>query len=193
MAEPAPDTRMTVRDFLTFEGEGDGWGKGDGWGDTRYELIDGHPKAMAPPARPRGALVARLAGWLEARLPRACSAVAEAGIILPDRDDVFYVADLAVTCAPPADTPWVDDPELIAEVTSPSSAGTDPGKVLEYLEIPSVREVLLIDSTVRRVRRWTRAGDGRVVIDDYIAEASIPLACVDEPLPLADLYLKTGL
>ena len=49
---------MTLDEFLRWE---------DG-SDTRYELIDGFPVAMAPPARAHGLLCARLAVAIDAAL-----------------------------------------------------------------------------------------------------------------------------
>ena len=74
MAEPAI-RRMTLGEFLHWE---------DGT-DTRYELIDGFPMAMAPPARAHGMLCARLAGAIDAALRsrRPCSAQTAAGSPVP--------------------------------------------------------------------------------------------------------------
>ena len=57
MAEPAIK-RMTLDEFLIWE---------DGT-DTRYELINGFPVAMASPARAQGMLCARLAAGLYSAL-----------------------------------------------------------------------------------------------------------------------------
>src|ERR671932_261196 len=103
--------RMTLDEFLHWE---------DGT-DTRYELIDGFPVAMAPPARAHGILCARLAGAIDAALRsrRPCTVQTEAGIARPDRNDSCYVADLAVTCRPyRRGEQLVQDPILIIEVLS---------------------------------------------------------------------------
>ena len=50
MAEPAAK-RMSLAEFLEWD---------DGT-DTRYELIDGRPRAMAPPIEAHGTIVANLA------------------------------------------------------------------------------------------------------------------------------------
>ncbi|HEV2099584.1 MAG TPA: Uma2 family endonuclease [Stellaceae bacterium] len=92
MAEPAI-SRMTLAEFLRWE---------DGT-DTRWQLIDGVPVAMAPPAVAYGMLSMRLGARIEAalRTRRPCIGQTEAGIALSDRDDTFYVADIAVTRTPP--------------------------------------------------------------------------------------------
>ena len=112
MAEPAI-RRMTVDEFLRWE---------DGTG-TRYELIDGFVLAMAPPTPRHGAVVLRLGGAINAALRGRppCAAYGEAGIVRPDRDDTFYVADIAVTCDPlQPDDQLIRNPILIVEILSPA-------------------------------------------------------------------------
>lgn len=140
MAEPAPK-RMTVAEFLRW----------DAPGDARYELIGGCPVAMAPGKRSHGAIVANMAmlvgNALRARRP-GCTVHTEAGIVLPNRNDTWYVADLAVTCRrhSPGET-HIPDPVLIVEVLSASTWRHDSiGKLPHYRLFPSVQEIVLIDS-----------------------------------------------
>jgi Uma2 family endonuclease len=135
MAEPAT-RRMTLDEFLSWD---------DGT-DTRYELWGGIVVAMAPPMARHGRLALALGGELRAALrPRPpCGAFSKAGIALPDRNDTFYVADIAVTCeALRAEDRLISNPVLIVEVLSPSTAATDRQiKIPDYRRIPSVQEVL---------------------------------------------------
>ncbi len=154
MAEPAIK-RMTVDEFLDWD---------DGT-DTRYELVGGFPLAMAPPSPGHGRLAARLGGLIDRallqRLP--CAVQSEAGITRPDRADVFYIADLAVTCEllGPEDR-VIREPVLIVEILSCSTATFDRHtKVADYRRLPSVQEILLIDSESvfaeilrREAERW---------------------------------------
>jgi Uma2 family endonuclease len=149
MAEPARKL-VTVDEFLAFEGEG----------DRRYELVGGEIVMMAPPLRAHGRLVARLAERLGAVLRRPCAAEVEAGILLPWSGHDFYVADLAVSCAPlTGDERWCPEPVLIAEVLSPSTAALDRGvKLVAYRRLPSVRHVLLLASDRCAVEHYARTG-----------------------------------
>jgi Putative restriction endonuclease len=107
--------RMTVDEFVRWE---------DGT-DTRYELIEGAPVAMAPPMPGHGvlALGAELRSALHSR--RSCVVQAEAGIARPERDDTCYIADLAVTCDPPrpGDRLILDDAAIMRAWAKVAKAG----------------------------------------------------------------------
>ena len=181
MAEPAVK-HMTVDEFLDWE---------DGT-DTRYELIGGSIVAMAPAAPAHGRLAVRLGGAIDAALRsrRPCGAYSGAGVVRPDRNDTCYVADLAVTCDPPqADDRLIQNPILIVEILSPSTAAFDrQAKVADYRRIPSVQEILLIDSQSvfaevlrREGARWiTELVQGPSAL---LSLASVPLA-----IEMAELY-----
>ena len=89
MAEPA-EKRWTVDEFLAWD---------DG-SDRRHELVDGQIVAMAPPSEAHAAIVSNLGATIHSQLRPPCRVLTEFGIRLADRDDRFYQADLAVTCAP---------------------------------------------------------------------------------------------
>src|SRR5271169_3503272 len=108
MSEPAAG-RMTVDEFLAWE---------DG-SETRYELIDGFPLAMAPPAEAHRILAMRLGSRIDAALVarRPCNAQAEAGVLRPDRADGYFVADVGVTCRPNIRRRQIiEEPILLAEI-----------------------------------------------------------------------------
>ena len=150
MAEPARKL-WTLAEFLAFD---------DGT-DTRYELIAGDIVARAPPSGIHGALVAGLAVAIGAKLERPSRVATEAGIVLADRIDTYYQADLAVTCAGLTRDPSVPEPIVIVEVLSPSTAATDYlRKLPDYRSIASVQDILLVASTEPRIEHWRRQADG---------------------------------
>jgi Uma2 family endonuclease len=178
MVEPAAQ-RMSLAEFLEWD---------DGT-DTRYELIDGRPRAMAPPIEAHGTIVANLARHIGNRLKQPCRVVVEAGLAPADRADTWYQADLVVTCAPPErGARAIAEPRLIVEVLSPSTAAHDRGvKLADYRRIAAVEQILLIASEDRHVEVWRRAEDGWKV-QDLIGDAALSLAIDGRPLPLADIY-----
>ncbi len=178
MATAAPE-RMTLAEFLEWD---------DGT-DTRYELVAGRPVAVPPPAEAYGTIVGDLTFRIGSRLTPLHRAVLQAGIALPGRDDAYYEADLAVTCAPPErGRRHVAEPVLIVEVLSPSTAQHDRGtKLPDYCELPSVREILLVLSTERRVELWRRDGP-RWTVERLIGEAVERLEAIDAAIALAAVY-----
>jgi Uma2 family endonuclease len=181
MAEPARKP-MTVDEFLRWE---------DG-SDTRYELVDGEIVAMAPATDRHGTIAANLTTLLGTSLQRPCRVVVEAGVQRLDRNDRFYHADIAVTCAPPSGTIPVPEPRVIVEVLSPSTEAHDRGhKVPNYREIPSVAEILLVSSRERNVEHWRRSGTAWVV--SKIEAGPMELASVGVTLDIDGIYDATGL
>ena len=181
MAEPALKG-MTVDDFLNWE---------DGT-DTRYELVGGFVVAMAPPMPRHGrmaiALGSEIRTALRARPP--CAVYSEAGIVRPDRDDTFYVADLAVTCEKlGADDRLIRDPILIVEILSPSTAAFDrQTKVADYRQISSVQEILLIDSESVFAEIIRREGDRWISEIVQGTAATLSLGSVPLSIAMAELY-----
>src|SRR5262249_35175054 len=121
---------MTLSEFLRWE---------DGT-DTRYELLAGVPVAMARPAVAHGVLALRLGARIDTTLRSRpqCLGQSEAGIVRPDRDDTYYIADIAVTCSlTRRGDQLISDPVLIVEILSPGTAMFDrQTKVADYRRIP---------------------------------------------------------
>jgi Uma2 family endonuclease len=174
--------KMTVAEFLRWE---------DGT-DMRYELLGGDVVAMAPPAPAQGFLAARLCARIEAGLRSRppCMVQIEAGIARPDWDDTCYVADLAVTCTPPQrGQQLLSDPVLIVEILSPGTALYDrQTKVADYRRVPSVKEILLIDSASVFAEVLRRAGEQWIteLVQGY--EATLSLASIGLTATMSDLY-----
>jgi Uma2 family endonuclease len=175
---------MTLAEFLRWD---------DGT-DVRYELVDGRIVAMAPPNDAHGTIVMNIGAEIRSRLRPPCRVAAEAGILRPNRDDSYYVADLGVTCGPAADTrQHLPEPVLIVEVLSPSTEDHDRGrKVPDYREILSLQEILVVASRERRVELWRREGD-HWRVEDLIGEATVRLASCDASIPLAAIYANVDL
>ena len=150
MSETA-ERLLTVDEFLAFEGEG----------DTRYQLVRGAVTAMAPAQLAHGRMVARLARLLGNQLRPPCEPITAAGLEPAHRDDTYWQADVAVSCTPTAPGQvYLGDPVLVVEVLSPSTESVDRTlKLRDYFRMPSVADVLLVDTRIVKIEHWRRAGD----------------------------------
>lgn len=180
MAEPARKL-ISVQEFLDFQGEP----------SRRYQLFGGEIVMMVPPSATHGVLAARVARGLGNSLAAPCEVLSEAGILLPWTSHSFYVADLAVTCAPFGRKRWCPEPILIVEVPSPSTQADDRGvKLRAYRRLPSVRHILLLASDQPAAEHYARSGE-RWLLTDLGPGDTLRLDGLDLELRIDELY--TGL
>lgn len=182
MAEPARRA-MTADEFMAWD---------DGT-DIRHELVDGAIVAMAPPTHVHGVIVGNAYAAIRAGLDgRAnCEGVVEAGIRVDPAN--HYKADVAANCAEPTQSPFVEEPFLIVEVLSESTWREDIGaKLRRYIELPSVREIWLIDSRERWVQVWQRGEDAWIVTLPLRESASFESKSIDARIELDALYRNSG-
>lgn len=174
--------RMSLEEFLVWD---------DGT-DTRYELIAGFPVAMAPGMEGHWTLSVRLTTRIDAALStrRPCRAGTEAGILDPDRNDTYFVADIGVTCVPvDRRRQYMLDPILLVEILSPSTERNDRKvKVAAYQRIPSVQEILLVDSDSRYAEIHRRQGEQWIIQIINRSGGAIPLASIGIEIPMSELY-----
>src|SRR5919202_5331926 len=105
-----PPSRMTIPEFLE-------WAEAAG---GRWQLRDGEPEMMNPPADAHGSIqseLGRLIGnHLHAQGAR-CRVVTAPGVIPRVRSDMnMLVPDLGVTCAPPSRDRAMPDPAVLIEI-----------------------------------------------------------------------------
>lgn len=171
--------RMTVDEFLDWD---------DGT-ETRYELVDGQPVAMASATPEHNELVVRIGNMLGQQFDEPRRALAGQAIRMTNDHLRSYVPDLLVTCDPRDKAKKaIEAPLLIAEVLSPSTASNDHGDKFDfYRAFPSVEEILFVASTTQRIEVWQRADD------EWHAQllgkgAMLEVKTCDRPIPLDDIY-----
>lgn len=83
------------------------------------------------------------------------------------------------------------NPVLIVEILSPSTALDDKGtKFMQYQTIESLTDYLLVDSSEVAVRHYRKEGE---IWTPQQASDAVELPGLDIALPLAEIYLDTGL
>jgi Uma2 family endonuclease len=182
---------MTVAEFLT-------WDSGDS-SVRAWQLIDGEPVAMAPASDNHGSIQISLAArlWNHLEVPgNRCRVVTDPGIVPRGHSDRNYrVPDIGVTCVPPSGGQMVPDPLILVEILSPSNEAETWANVWTYLTIPTVLEVLVVNSALMEAELLRRNVDGtwpelpiRIGPDDALVLNSIAFS-----VPLAALYRTTTL
>jgi Uma2 family endonuclease len=183
MADPAP-RRMSLAEFYDWNPPG----------DTRYQLIEGTPVAMAPAGGPHQVMAGTVARKLGQALDRrpGCAVRIEAGIVPPWRRNTYYQADLAVSCRPVEQDWETKDPILIVEILSPSTEDDDRKvKLPDYRRLPSVEEIVLIDPNRLHCEVYRRRADGGWLHDLLVdADARLRLESVGLDIPLLDVYVN---
>ena len=182
---------MTVADFLDWPGDGLG---------TRYELVDGVLRAMAPGSDTHGTIQSNLTYVVTSHLRQSrpgCRAVTNLGVQPRVRADWnFRIPDLGVTCAPnrPGEI-MTPEPLLLIEVLSPGNANDTYENVRAYATLPSVQEILVVHSTRVRVEVLRRGSNGDWPANPETLEAggSVKLSSIGAEFALSEIYLGTHL
>jgi Uma2 family endonuclease len=180
---------MTVDEFLAW----------DAPGETRWELVDGEPIAMAPTSRTHGALQLELGRLIGNHLEGArspCTVIAAPGIIPRVRaNENFRIPDLTVTCTRYETEEYdVSNPILIVEVLSPSNRADTWRNVWAFTTIPGLQEILLLSSTSVRAELLRRGSDGSwPAASTVIEDGDLILDSIDFTVSLDDVYRSTRL
>lgn len=169
---------MTVAEFIEWD---------DGT-STRYELIDGRPVAMNPPAARHAEIIGNIGRALDRQLAPPCRAYwSTVGVALGDGGTDWREPDLVVTCRPPARR-FILCPRLVTEVLSPSTEKDDRTTKLDFYEsFPSPAAILLVWQDERRVRLRERGPDGWLD-HDVIGWGAVRLRNLDVELDLDGIY-----
>lgn len=191
LAFQQPPRRMTVAEFLAWPGDGT---------DTRYELVNGELRAQDAPSDAHGTIQSRLNTILTNHIDRhrpGCRVVANPGIQPRLRADWNHrIPELGVTCSPNrADHRMMPEPLLLVEILSPTNVSDTWSNIALYATLPSVQEILIIDSTevAAQVLRRDEEGNWPQAPETVGPGGIIRLHSVDLNLPLADVYRDTHL
>jgi Uma2 family endonuclease len=160
---------MTVDEFLV-------WAEGQ---EGRWELHDGVPVMMSPERVLHGdtkgeAYVALREAVRRAGLP--CR-VHPDGVAIRMSAKATYQPDASVSCGPrpPADALEINDPVVVVEVLSPSTAAIDHGRTLSgYFSLPSVEHYLILDPD-RRVVIHHKRGTNDAIETRVLSDGDVKL------------------
>jgi Uma2 family endonuclease len=161
--------------------------------DCRHEFINGQlfemPGEKRTNNRVAGNIYMVLRNPLEPKGYAAYSHVMK--VSNRDRNKYFY-PDVFVTKEPQTETnEYIQyEPELIAEVISPSSRITDTiDKYIDYTTIPSLRYYLVVEPDITYVTVYAKNADGKWEATLYASlNDVVPLPLLELSLPLTEVY-----
>ena len=176
--------RMSLEDYIAF----------DRATDDRWEYVDGEAfvvKAASPEHNivKRNLLVA-LTSALQGRRP--CLAMPDGQKVSTRRTRAYHYPDALVVCdAPrydPDDRYAIENPTLLVEVLSPSTADYDRGgKFVHYRSLESLREYLIVSLEPKLVEVHRRLDQGKWLMVEIDA-GEIELTSIDVQLAWDDLW-----
>ena len=180
--QAAKKTPLSIDDYLAGERDA----------ETRHEYLDGEVYAMSR-ASDRHALIVNALAF--ALTPHARQRLCQ--LFTNDMKlrlevagaTIFYYPDLMIACDPQDSDPYyLTRPCLVAEVLSPGTERIDRReKLLSYISVPSVQEVLLVaqDQPLlelhRRANGWKteRCDQGSLHLDSLDAELAVEQVYAD--------------
>ena len=158
-----------------------------------YQLIDGVIVGMAPPTTAHQIIAANLTcevvTAVDASRPN-CTARLQAGIAPqgPGGRNHFET-DITVTCEPGGYRGIAAEPLLIVEILSPGTERDDHFvKLPHYQTIPSLLEILYIESERVAATIYRRQADGWDAVEIGGPEARLQLATIGLDIPLGTVY-----
>ncbi len=185
----APRYRYTVEECLALE-------RGS---NTRHAYFDGEIFAMAGANDPHVAIVTNLVGELRLRLKgRRCRIYSTDMRLKASPTGLYTYPDLMVVCGEIRFTDdrrdMIENPQVIAEVLSPSIEDYDRGPKFEhYRRIASVTDYLLVSQDARHVEHRARQADGTWQTTLVESDGGVPLPAIGCELPLDEIYSQVEL
>jgi Uma2 family endonuclease len=155
-----PKHRMTVDEFLAWAEQQP---------DKHFELFRGEVLKMsaekADHARAKGVAWLALRAAIK-RAARPCEAFVD-GVSVRIDETTAYEPDVVVNCGPrvPGDSLYAPNPLLVVEILSPSTQRLDRVvKTADYLSVPGLEHVLVVDIERKVVHHYRRAAPGKAEV-----------------------------
>ncbi|HZR39269.1 MAG TPA: Uma2 family endonuclease [Ktedonobacteraceae bacterium] len=165
--------------------------------ERKYEYVDGNIRMMTGGSPAHGQIGARIAGLLDAALRGSECNVYSSDVAVRVAEQRLYYPDISVSCDP---HDWtrkkaLEAPTVVVEVLSPTTERIDKSEKLEaYKQLPSIQEILFVDSQRHHVEHYHRIGSYKWEDSSYKSEDDvIDLASIEVSLTVHDIYFKVYL
>ena len=162
---------------------------------VKREYLRGEVFAFAGASPAHNQIVFNLAGILHTQLRSTpCRGYASDLKVQTPGQEMFAYPDLTVVCGEPQFRDEQQDvllnPTLIIEVLSESTETRDRGeKFLQYIQIPSLRDYLLVSQSEPRIEHYARQPDNRWLLTlTHGLDGEVYLSSIGCTLRLAEVY-----
>ncbi len=178
-------TYVSYEDYLAYEQRS----------DDKHEYVAGQVYAMVGTTDRHNLIALNIAAYLRTKLHGGPCRVFMSDVkVRIEVANASYYPDVFVTCDGRDLDPYVKRyPCMVVEVLSPSTEGTDRReKLLNYRQLDSLQEYVLVDSDRRRIEVYRREADGGWVVDTLSGDEALELKSVAVALPLAEVYAEVS-
>ena len=162
--------------------------------EHRYEYIDGYAYMMTGGTPDHSIIGANLTGIFRERLRKRPCVVYNSDVYIELADKANCLCpDVSVSCdrRDYHAVKVIHHPSVVVEVLSPGTKARDRGIKSElYQNIPTVQEILFIDTQFMRVQLYRRETD-YWTMRNFTQEATIELTSLGIDFPVAEVYEKT--
>ncbi len=182
----APRLAYSVADYFALEAAS----------EERYEFYSGEVFCMSGASREHGTVAFNLAGMLRDRLRgRPCQGFVSDMRVQASHSKRYFYPDLVVVCgeeryAPDAPLDTLENPTVVFEIASPSTASFDRGtKFGYYRAVPSLQAIVLVAQDRASVEVYERldGDDWRLRAADGL-NTTAQIDVLNVLLPLAEVY-----
>jgi Uma2 family endonuclease len=177
---PAIARLLTIDEYLTFEEQS----------PIKHEYIAGEVFAMAGVTTRHNLITLNIVRALHGAARRRNCRTFATDVKLRAAADRVYYPDMMIACGRAADVDLiVEQPTIVAEVTSPGTRATDRREKLEaYQRIPSLRMYLIVEQRHRRVFVYSRAEGGDWMREEFRGTGDISVRALDATITLDEIY-----
>ncbi|MGE0127279.1 MAG: Uma2 family endonuclease [Blastocatellales bacterium] len=188
MGLPKLKEYWTVEEYLEFEKTS----------PVRHEYVDGEIYAMAGESKNHNRIAFDLSSIINQHLSSDRCEVFIENVKVKVSPSLYYYPDVVVTCVPDTvieneDDYVIDDPVLIVEVLSKSTARTDrTEKLREYKNLPNLREYVIVSQFNVQVEVYRRQNAGedwtKQIYRDL--QSRIHFDSIGAEVSVADIYRR---
>jgi Uma2 family endonuclease len=166
----------------------------------RAELMWGELTMMSPPMPRHGVMQVNLGFQIKGHIRNRnlpCRAGSEVGVVPDFGQNLNYLQpDVVITCEKlDPDARTFKEPVIIIEILSPGNERETRTRLSLYIAMPSVSEIVFIDSSRIRAEIWRKSEQGEWATGtEIIGKGDVfRLASISFETPIEALYEDTGL